>query len=88
MTSSVALCEALPSATDDRARTRVTADAFERLDERYPLPPDLATQTHLRAPGVVNSDDPRPLAAAQANLDAALCLQDLPSLGLQGRTQE
>ena len=48
MTSSVALYEALTSATDDRARARVIAEAFERLEERYPQLPDLATQAHLR----------------------------------------
>jgi len=48
MTSSVALYEALTSATDDRARARVIAEAFERLEERYPHLPDLATQAHLR----------------------------------------
>ncbi len=48
MTSSVALYEALTSATDDHARARVIAEAFERLEERYPHLPDLATQGHLR----------------------------------------
>ena len=48
MSSSVALYEALTSATDDRARARVIAEAFERLEERYPHLPDLATQAHLR----------------------------------------
>ena len=48
MTSSVALHEALTSATDDRARARVIAEAFERLEERYPHLPDLATRQHLR----------------------------------------
>ena len=48
MTSSVALYEALTSATDDRARARVIAEAFERLEERYPHLPDHATQAHLR----------------------------------------
>jgi ribosomal protein S12 methylthiotransferase accessory factor YcaO len=48
MRSSVALYEALTSATDDRARARVIAEAFERLEERYPHLPDLATQAHLR----------------------------------------
>jgi ribosomal protein S12 methylthiotransferase accessory factor YcaO len=48
MTSSVALYEALTSATDDRARARVIAEAFERLEERYPYLPDLATRAHLR----------------------------------------
>ena len=48
MTSSVALYEALTSAPDDRTRARVIAEAFERLEERYPHLPDLATQGHLR----------------------------------------
>jgi len=48
MPSSVALYEALTSAPDERARARVIAEAFERLEERYPHLPDLATQAHLR----------------------------------------
>jgi hypothetical protein len=48
MKSSVALYEALTSAPDERARARVIAEAFERLEERYPHLPDLATQGHLR----------------------------------------
>ncbi len=48
MSSVVELYEALASAPDDRARARVIAAAFERLDERYPHLPDLATQQHLR----------------------------------------
>jgi hypothetical protein len=48
MSSSVALYEALTSAPDERARARVIAEAFERLEERYPHLPDLATQGHLR----------------------------------------
>jgi hypothetical protein len=48
MTSSVALYEALTSATDDRTRARVIAEAFERLEERYPHLPDMVTQGHLR----------------------------------------
>ena len=48
MSSSVALYEALTSAPDDRARARVIAEAFERLEERYPHLPDLATQSHVR----------------------------------------
>ena len=48
MTSSVALYEALTSAPDDRTRARVIAEAFERLEERYPHLPDLATQGHVR----------------------------------------
>ena len=48
MSSSVALYEALTSAPDDRARARVIAEAFERLEERYPHLPELATKQHLR----------------------------------------
>jgi hypothetical protein len=48
MTSSVALYEALTTAPDDRARARVIAEAFERLEERYPHLPELATQAHVR----------------------------------------
>ena len=48
MSSVVELYEALASAPDDRARARVIAEAFERLEERYPHLPDLATQQHLR----------------------------------------
>jgi hypothetical protein len=48
MTSSVALYEALTTATDDRTRARVIAEAFERLEERYLHLPDMVTQGHLR----------------------------------------
>ncbi|MBV5274922.1 MAG: DUF1640 domain-containing protein [Lamprocystis purpurea] len=48
MGSVVALYEALASAQDERARARVIAEAFERLEERYPNLPELATQEHLR----------------------------------------
>ena len=48
MTSSVALYEALTTAPDERTRARVIAEAFERLEERYPHLPDLATQGHVR----------------------------------------
>ncbi|MBK1723683.1 DUF1640 domain-containing protein [Thiocystis violacea] len=48
MISSVALYEALTTAPDDRTRARVIAEAFERLEERYPHLPDLATQGHVR----------------------------------------
>ncbi len=44
----VELYEALASAPDERTRARVIAEAFERLEERYPHLPDLATQQHLR----------------------------------------
>ena len=48
MLSNVALYDALATAPDDRARARVIAEAFERLEERYPHLPDLATQGHVR----------------------------------------
>ena len=48
MSSSVALYEALTNAPDERARARVIAEAFERLEERYPHLPELATQGHVR----------------------------------------
>ncbi len=48
MNSAVQLYEALTSAPDDRTRARLIAEAFERLEERYPHLPDLATQGHLR----------------------------------------
>ena len=48
MGSVVELYEALASAQDERARARVIAEAFERLEERYPHLPDLATQGHVR----------------------------------------
>ena len=46
--SVVQLYEALATAPDERARARVIAEAFERLEERYPHLPDLVTQGHLR----------------------------------------
>jgi hypothetical protein len=48
MSSVVALYEALTTAPDERARARVIAEAFERLEERYPHLPELATQGHVR----------------------------------------
>ncbi|HYN79514.1 MAG TPA: DUF1640 domain-containing protein [Lamprocystis sp. (in: g-proteobacteria)] len=48
MLSTVALYDALATAPDERARARVIADAFERLEERYPHLPDLTTQGHVR----------------------------------------
>jgi len=48
MNSVVELYEALASAPDERARARVIAEAFERLEERYPHLPELATQGHPR----------------------------------------
>jgi len=48
MTSAVQLYEALATAPDDKTRAKLIAEAFERLEERYPHLPDLATQAHLR----------------------------------------
>ncbi|AFL75549.1 coiled-coil domain-containing protein [Thiocystis violascens] len=48
MSSVIALYEALASAPDDKTRAKVIAEAFERLEERYPHLPDLATQGHVR----------------------------------------
>ena len=48
MGSVVELYEALASAPDERARARVIAAAFERLEERYPHLPDLVTSQQLR----------------------------------------
>ena len=48
MGSVVELYEALASAPDERARARLIAAAFERLEERYPHLPDLATHQQLR----------------------------------------
>ena len=48
MSSVIALYEALASAPDEKTRAKVIAEAFERLEERYPHLPDLATQGHLR----------------------------------------
>ena len=48
MSSAVELYEALTTASDDRTRARLIAEAFERLEERYPHSPNLATQGHVR----------------------------------------
>jgi fructoselysine-6-P-deglycase FrlB-like protein len=48
MSSVVELYEALSNAPDDRTRARVIAEAFERLEDRYPHLPELATQGHVR----------------------------------------
>jgi len=48
MTSVVALYDALTTAPDERTRARLIAEAFERLEERYPHLADLATKGHLR----------------------------------------
>ncbi|WP_295435114.1 coiled-coil domain-containing protein [uncultured Thiodictyon sp.] len=47
MGSVVELYEALASAPDERARARLIAAAFERLEERYPHLPDLVTHQQL-----------------------------------------
>jgi hypothetical protein len=46
--TAVELYEALASAPDDRSRAKLIAEAFERLEERYPHLPGLATQGHVR----------------------------------------
>ncbi|MCK7575445.1 MAG: CCDC90 family protein [Chromatiales bacterium] len=48
MSSVVELYEALSTAPDDRTRARVIAEAFERLEDRYPHLPEMATQGHVR----------------------------------------
>lgn len=48
MPSFVQLYEDLRSAPDDVARAKLIAEAFERLEERYPHLPDLATKSDLR----------------------------------------
>lgn len=48
MSSVVELYEALSTAPDDRTRARVIAEAFERLEDRYPHLHELATQGHVR----------------------------------------
>jgi hypothetical protein len=48
MSSVVELYEALSTAPDDRTRARVIAEAFERLEDRYPHLPELVTQSHVR----------------------------------------
>ena len=48
MSSVVELYEALSTAPADRTRARVIAEAFERLEDRYPHLPELATQGHVR----------------------------------------
>jgi chromosome segregation ATPase len=47
MTSPIQLYEALTSAPDDKTRARIIAEAFERMEERYPEVKDLATRTAL-----------------------------------------
>jgi len=47
MAFSVTLYEDLIAAGEDRSRAKIIATAFERLEERYPHLPDLATQAHV-----------------------------------------
>lgn len=47
MTSPIQLYEALTSAPDDKTRARIIAEAFERMEKRYPEVKDLATRTAL-----------------------------------------
>ena len=47
MGSAVEFYDKLLAAEDDRARARVIAEGFERLEERYPEVKEPATQTHL-----------------------------------------
>ena len=47
MTSVVELYEQLSSAPDDKTRARLIAEAFERMEERYPEVRDLATHSAL-----------------------------------------
>ena len=48
MTSVVELYEQLASAPDDKTRARLIAEAFERMEERYPEVKELATQSGMR----------------------------------------
>ncbi len=47
ITSAVDLYDKLLSATDDRARARILAEAFEALEERFPNLADAATRRDL-----------------------------------------
>ena len=48
MTQLLDLYDRLSSATDDRTRARVIADAFAELEQRYPQLSDIATQASLK----------------------------------------
>jgi hypothetical protein len=48
MGSAVELYEQLRSAPDDQTRARLIAEAFERMEERYPEITDLATASQVR----------------------------------------
>jgi hypothetical protein len=65
MSSVVELYEALSTAPDDRTRARVIAEAFERLEDRYPHLPELATQSHVRESELRLQKE---IAQVQANL--------------------
>ena len=47
MTSVIQFYEQLSSAPDEKTRARLIAEAFERMEERYPEVKDLATQSGL-----------------------------------------
>ncbi|GAB4365821.1 MAG: hypothetical protein Kow0060_23350 [Methylohalobius crimeensis] len=47
MTSVIQFYEQLSSAPDDKTRARLIAEAFERMEERYPEVKELATQSGL-----------------------------------------
>ena len=48
MGSAVELYEKLRSAPDDQTRAKLIAEAFERIEERYPEITDLATASQVR----------------------------------------
>jgi hypothetical protein len=48
MSVALSVFEQLTEAGEDRTRARVIAEAFERLEERYPQLKDVATQTQVR----------------------------------------
>jgi hypothetical protein len=48
MTSSVELYEKLRTAPDDQTRAKLIAEAFEKVEERYPEITDLATASQVR----------------------------------------
>ncbi|MDZ7752061.1 MAG: DUF1640 domain-containing protein [Gammaproteobacteria bacterium] len=48
MPSVVEFYEQLASAPDDKTRARLIAEAFERMEERYPEVKELATQSGMR----------------------------------------
>jgi hypothetical protein len=48
MPSTIELYEQLSTAPDEKTRARLIAEAFERIEERYPEVKDLATQSGMR----------------------------------------